>query len=443
MDNPAAGEDTIAGSAMRKVAWRLLPLIALSYLIAYMDRTNVSFAAVQMNVDLKFSAAIYGLGAGIFFAGYALFEIPSNLLSVRFGPRRWIARIMFTWGLISAGMMFIHTPMQFYVMRFALGVAEAGFFPGVMLYLAGWFPNAWRGRAVSRFYAAAPAGTVVMGALAGVLLGLDGHLALRGWQWLFLAEGLPAIVMAAALLVLLPDRPQTVSWLSAPEKAWIAGALEADVATAGAPRHNLWRAMTSPVVLAVGTSVGLAFGCAQALVYSAPKLLMAATGWSVGRVGFLTAMSGLLGMGIMLLVGWHGDLRRERYLHLAGVMAACGVGFAVMALANGPVATVVGYLIASSVGISIGMAGFCVVADELHPGARAVGFAANNTISQVGSFLGPLLWGIAADRTGGFRFGLAALPVITAVAIVIVLLRRRAVGRLTAVRSTSNLTAGT
>ena len=432
MEDAATGEAAVSRSAMGKVAWRLLPLIAMSYLIAYMDRANVSFASVQMNLDLGVSAAVYGLGAGLFFAGYSLFEIPSNLLSVRFGARRWIARIMFTWGLISAGMMFVHTPLQFYLMRFALGAAEAGFFPGVMLYLADWFPNAWRGRAVSRFYAAAPAGTVVMGALAGLLLGLDGHLGLRGWQWLFLLEGLPAVAMAVALLVLLPDRPQVVRWLSGPEKAWIAGALAADVAPRGEGRHGLLRAMTDPVVLAVGVSVGLSFGCYQALLYSAPKLLMAVTGWSAGKVGWLTSLSGLLALAAMLTIGWHADLRRERYLHLAGVMAVCGLGFAVLALARGPLPTVVGYLICSSVAISIGMVGFCVVGDEIRPEARAVGFAAANTIGQVGSFLGPLLWGIAADRTGSFQLGLAVLPVITFAAVAIVLLRRRSVRKRTA-----------
>jgi len=151
-----ANDAAIARSTMAKASWRLLPLIGLGYLIAYMDRANISFAALQMNVDLGFSASVYGLGAGIFFAGYALLEIPSNLLCARFGPRRWIARIMLTWGLISAGMMFVRTANQFYIMRFALGAAEAGFFPGVMLYLAVWFPSAWRGRAVSRFYVAVP-----------------------------------------------------------------------------------------------------------------------------------------------------------------------------------------------------------------------------------------------------------------------------------------------
>src|SRR5437660_5576264 len=193
-------DEALERSAVAKASWRLLPLIALGYGISYVDRVNISFAALQMNRDLHFSATIYGLGGGLFFLGYALFEIPSNLMLVRFGARRWIARIMFTWGLLAVGMMFVRSPMQFYIMRFLLGVAEAGFFPGVLYYLSGWFPVAQRGRAVSRFYVAVPLASVVMGGVSGQLLALDGIGQLQGWQWLFLAEGLPSVLMAFLLL---------------------------------------------------------------------------------------------------------------------------------------------------------------------------------------------------------------------------------------------------
>ena len=167
MDDAPLPQDSVARSAMRKAFWRILPLIALAYLFAYMDRVNVAFAATQMNEDLMFSATIYGLGGGLFFLGYALFEIPSNLMLVRFGARQWIARIMITWGLLSAGMMFVNSPLQFYILRFLLGVAEAGFYPGVIYYFSGWFPVCHRGRAVSRFYVASPLASVVMGGISG------------------------------------------------------------------------------------------------------------------------------------------------------------------------------------------------------------------------------------------------------------------------------------
>ena len=185
-------DDAIGRSAMAKAMWRILPLILLAYMVAYIDRVNVSFASLQMNDDLKFSATIYGLGGGLFFLGYALFEVPSSLMLARFSAPQWIARIMITWGLLAAGMMFVRTPLHFYVMRFLLGVAEAGFFPSVIYYFAGWFPMACRGRAVSRIYVASSLASVVMGAISGGLLGLDGMAGLRGWQWLFLVQGLPA-----------------------------------------------------------------------------------------------------------------------------------------------------------------------------------------------------------------------------------------------------------
>src|SRR5690242_17233781 len=206
--------DVLERATVRAVAWRLLPMIAIGYGIAFIDRVNISFASLQMNRDLHFSAAVYGLGGGLFFLSYAAAEVPSNMLLVRVGARRWLARIMATWGAIAVGMMFVRTPMQFYVMRFLLGVAEAGFFPGVIYYLTLWIPAAHRGRAISRFYVAAPLGSTVMGAVAGALLGLQGRLGLAGWQWLFLVEGAPAILMSVVFLLRLPDVPESVSWLS-------------------------------------------------------------------------------------------------------------------------------------------------------------------------------------------------------------------------------------
>ena len=199
----------IGKSAMNKALWRIIPLILTAYLFAYVDRVNVGFAAATMNADLGFSATVYGLGAGLFFLGYALFEIPSNLMLVRFGARRWIARIMITWGLLSAAMMFVQTAEQFYILRFLLGVAEAGFYPGVSYYFSGWFPPCHRSRAVSRFYIAGPLGSVVMGAMSGWLLSLDGNAGLHGWQWLFLIQGLPTVLVGLAVLRYLPDSPAT------------------------------------------------------------------------------------------------------------------------------------------------------------------------------------------------------------------------------------------
>src|SRR5437879_2448344 len=270
-------DEALERSAVAKASWRLLPLIALGYGISYVDRVNISFAALQMNRDLHFSATIYGLGAGLFFLGYALFEIPSNLLLVRFGARRWIARIMLTWGVLAIGMMFVRTPIQFYVMRFLLGVAEAGFFPGVAYYLTLWFPEAHRGRAISRFYVAWPLSTVVMGAVAGSLLGLQGRLGLSGWQWLFLVEGAPAVLLSAVILFRLPDTPERATWLTADEKTWLQRRLAADAATlVGAPQ-SVFKAVFSLPVLAATAVNFMLLGTFYAFNLSAPELLHNAT----------------------------------------------------------------------------------------------------------------------------------------------------------------------
>jgi MFS transporter, ACS family, tartrate transporter len=414
----------IASSAVAKMSRRLLPLIGISYLIAYMDRANVSFASLQMNIDLGFSAVVYGIGAGLFFVGYSLFEIPSNLLLVRFGARRWIARIMLTWGLISAGITLVHSPLQFYAMRFLLGVAEAGFFPGVMFYLSSWFPAGWRCRAVSGFYIALPLSTVVMGGLAGILLGLDGRFGLAGWQWLLLVEAVPAVVMAVVLLLFLPDSPDDVAWLSADEKSWIARALAADTVTSGAVDHGLWRAMLDPLVLTTGLVVALGFCASNAIVFSAPRLLMQATGGTAAQAGYIVAAGGGMTVAAMLLIGRSSDRRHERHLHFAAILGVSAIGVVMMATATGAAGVVVGYLLFIITSANVGVMGFVIVGDGIHPGSRAVSYAALNMIAQIGNFVGPVLWGISADRTGSFTQGLVMAATLTIAAMMVVLAMR-------------------
>jgi ACS family tartrate transporter-like MFS transporter len=306
----------VGRSAMRKALWHILPLILLAYLCAYMDRVNVSFAATQMNVDLGFSATIYGLGGGMFFLGYALFEIPSNLMLVRFGARNWIARIMITWGLLAAGMMFVQTPVQFYIVRFLLGVAEAGFYPGVIYYFSSWFPICHRGRAVSRFYVASPLASVVMGGVSGWLLGLDGRMGLEGWQWLFLVQGLPTVVVGLIILRFLPDTPATVAWLDPSEKAWIEGELSREQARIGDPaRHNVLAAFRNPRVLMLGAIGFLLIGAITTLVLSAPILLAEATGLDTTRVGYVVSLGGIMGALAMLFAGNYADRHGDRFLN--------------------------------------------------------------------------------------------------------------------------------
>lgn len=220
------GEDAELGDAtMRRVSLRLLPFIFVLYVFNFLDRSNVALAALQMNRDLEFSSSAFGLGAGIFFIGYALFEVPSNLAMARVGARRWIARIMITWGLIASAMMFVRTPGQFYATRFALGVAEAGFFPGIVYYLSEWFPASQRARASARFMIGIPLSGVLGGMVGGQLLGLDGRLGLAGWQWLFLVEGIPSVLLGFVVLGWLTDRPEQAHWLTDSQRAWLTGRL--------------------------------------------------------------------------------------------------------------------------------------------------------------------------------------------------------------------------
>ncbi|MDB5424524.1 MAG: transporter, family, tartrate transporter [Phenylobacterium sp.] len=418
-------------SALVKASWRLLPLIALGYGISYMDRVNISFAALQMNRDLHFSATVYGLGAGLFFLSYALFEVPSNLLLVRFGPRLWIARIMLTWGVLAAGMMFVTTPMQFYVMRFLLGFAEAGFFPGVLYYLTLWFPAAHRGRAISRFYVAIPLSTVVMGAIAGALLNLQGRLGLAGWQWLFLVEGLPAILLSAVILFAMPNRPREAKWLTTEEKDWIERRLAAEAAALGGADHNIARALLNPAVLALAAVNFLFLGSSYAFNLSAPTLLRDATHFSATTIGFLVSIGGLGGAAVMIFNGWHSDRSGERHLHLATPLLLIAAAFVVMALAQTPAVVVAAYLVWMWASQGVSAVFWLIPGGIPHPRSAAVCVAAINAIGQLGSFFMPTLWGIARDQTGSFHAGLAALPLAFLVSAGIVLVLRRRAGRLT------------
>ncbi len=411
---------------MNKALWRIIPLIALAYLCAYMDRVNVSFAATQMNVDLGFSATVYGLGGGLFFLGYALFEIPSNLMAVRFGPRKWIARIMITWGLLSASTMFIETPLQFYTVRFLLGVAEAGFYPGVIYYFAGWFPACHRGRAVSRFFMASPLAAVVMGSISGWLLGLDGRGGLDGWQWLFLVQGLPSVCVGLLVLVLLPDSPRRVGWLSEPEQDWIEGELAREQSLIGEPaRHSVLAAFRNPRVLMLGTTGFLIIGAVTTFNLSAPMILIDRAGLDVTQAGYLTAIGGLLGAGAIVLAGNHADRHGDRWINAFWLITVLAASFVAIALAPSPGVVMAAYLAFATVCFTIPMLQSSGWAEVLHVRELAVGAAAINTMAQIGAFVSPFAWGAAKDATGSFSAGLYAIAAMTVVQGVVVLLLRR------------------
>jgi MFS transporter, ACS family, tartrate transporter len=406
-------EQAIGKSAMNKAFWRILPLILIAYLFAYMDRVNVSFAAASMNEDLAFSATVYGLGGGLFFLGYALFEIPSNLMLVRFGARKWIARIMITWGLLSAAMMFVQTPLQFYVLRFLLGVAEAGFYPGVIFYFAGWFPPCHRGRAVSRFFVAAPLASVAMGGMSGWLLALDGNAGLHGWQWLFLVQGLPTVLVGLVVLRYLPDNPATVSWLSNAEKDWIHNELAREQARIGEPaKHNVLAAFRNPRVLLLGLFGFLLIGVITTVLLNTPLILQDATTLDAKTTGYLVALGGLLGAASILFGGNYADRHGDRWGNAVWCCVVMAGALLVIGLAPSPMPVIIAYLVFATVCFTIPMLTSSGWAEVLHVRELAVGAAAINTICQIGAFVAPYGWGIAKDATGSFQPALITLSIV-------------------------------
>ena len=406
------GEDRIGASALRKASVRLIPLIAIAYGVAYTDRVNISFAALQMNRDLHFSASAYGLGAGLFFLSYAACEIPSNLLLYRFGARRWIARIMFTWGLLAMGMMFVKTPLQFYVVRFLLGMAEAGFFPGVVYYLSQWFPANVRARTVSRFYVALPLSSVFMGVLAGALLNLQGRLSLAGWQWLFLAEGLPAVILSVAFLVYLPNTPAEAKWLTAEERDWLVEQLRAGNETIG-DRHaeGALRAILNPRVWQLGMYLLCIYIGFYAFSFSAPVLIQQATGLNNTNVGFAIAIMGILGALGLVLNGHHSDRAGERYWHLIVPCLLIAAAFVVGGLTVAPIFAIPAYAIIFVAFNATAGPSWAIASSFLTGRSAAAGIATANTIAIVGGFVGPYWMGRAKDFTGNYQTGLLTLAV--------------------------------
>jgi ACS family tartrate transporter-like MFS transporter len=418
----------VARSALAKASWHILPLLVLAYVCALMDRVNIGFAAIQMNVDLGFSATVYGLGGGLFFLSYALFEVPSNILLARFGARRWIARIMITWGLLGTGMMFVRTPMQFYVMRFLLGAAEAGFFPGVIYYLSHWYPRSHRGRAFSIFYAAVPLSSVVMGSLAGVLLGLDGRAHMKGWQWLFLIEGLPAVFMGIVIFACLPDTPKRASWLRTEEKDWLEGQLVSEAAAIGEPEsHNVLAALRHPLILQFSLIGFLVLFCSITFTLSAPLVLKELTNTSAAEVGYLVGIGGILAALGTLLSGRFSDGRGDRFGPILVGTTLLGVAFVILAFAPSTAIVVLAYFVFASTWPAVASSLTMLWPEAIHVRQLAVGAAAINSIANLGSFIGPYLWGVTRDAAGSYRPGLLALGAIAIVTLLPMLLLRRQV----------------
>lgn len=398
---------------MAKAAKRLLPFLFLLYIVAYLDRINVSFAALHMNRDIGLSHAAYGLGAGLFFIGYFLFEIPSNLILARVGPRFWIARIMITWGLVSMAMAWVEGEHSFYLLRFLLGLAEAGFFPGIILYLTYWFPSAYRARIIALFMTATAVAGLVGSPISGALLTLHGWLGLKGWQWLFLLEGLPAVALGIVVWFILPDRPQHAGWLTPAERESLARSLGKP-----SPRHcphSTLSALLSPIawrfsLVYLALVVGM-YGVGLWL----PQMLKGATQATDLAIGLFTAVPYLAAAVGMVWIGRHSDRRHERRLHTTLSLLAAAAGLAIAAMA-GSLPLSLFALSLAAVGIWGALGPFWAMTTSFLSGpAAAAGIALVNAIGNLGGFLGPYLMGWLKEATLHYTAGLAALAVIVAV----------------------------
>ncbi len=403
---------TVDGRALyAKISWRLIPYLFLLYIVAYVDRVNVGFAAMDMQRDLHFSNTVYGTGAGIFFLGYALCDLPSSLILRWVGTRVWIARIMISWGVVSACMVLVRSPGSFYLLRFLLGVAEAGFVPGMLLYLTFWFPSHERARAVAKFMTATSLAGVVGAPLSSALLHLDGVAGLSGWQWLFLFEGVPTVLLGVSVLFVLKDGPEVAEWLTADERTWLKSELRRDEERYGAAEHHhLLDAFKLPAVwVLAGVYIAIQIGVYIVNLWMPLILSGLARGDGSADASLIARYATvpyLLAAIFTVVVGWSSDRWNERRGHLAGCMALAAVGFAWAARSQSiPVALCA--LSLAAIGLWSTMGPFWALTTRMVGGAAAAGGVAMiTTVGGFGGFLGPYFTGRLRDATHSFAGGL-------------------------------------
>ena len=398
--------DLFERRVVRKVTWRLLPYLFLLYTVAYIDRINVGVAQLRMSQDLKLDPAVFGFGLGVFFVGYFLFEVPSNMVLARVGARIWSARILVCWGLGSAAMLFVTGLKSFYVLRFLLGAAEAGFFPGVLYYLTRWFRGRDRAKAISLFMTA---GTLagIFNPLSGALLRLEGMAGLHGWQWLFLVEGLPAILLGFSVLFLLPESPESARWLSAEEASWLAEQLAMERAGKG-DRHaaTLFAALAHPRVWHLTAVYFLLVTGAYGFELWMPGIVKALTRGSDFEATLISAIPSVIAAAAMIVVGRHSDRSGERRWHVALSMLVASAAFFVAAQLDRPVLALAALCVAWS-GLKSCQGPFWAIPPTFLTGpAAAGGIALINSVANLGGQVGPWMVGVLRKHSGGFTAGL-------------------------------------
>jgi MFS transporter, ACS family, tartrate transporter len=411
----------IERTTMRKVTRRLVPFLILCYFVAFLDRVNVGFAGASMIKDLGFTQTVFGAGAGIFFIAYFFFEVPSNLALDKFGARKWIARIMLTWGLISGFTAFIWNDLSFYAVRILLGIAEAGFFPGIIFYLTLWFPSIYRGRIIGWFMFAVPISTVIGAPISGLILGLDGVAGLKGWQWLFILEAVPALIMSVAVWFYLTDRPPDAHWLAPDERQWLSGRLAAEQQVRESHvKLDVLRSLLNPRVLALGLVYLGIVTPNYGISFFLPQIIKAFGGLTNFEVGLINAFPYAVGAISMVLWGRHSDAVHERTWHAAIPAGMIAVGFIAAALLNDPYLKMISIAVAAFGIFSVLPVFWTLPTAFLSGTGAAAGIAAINSIGNLGGYFGPQIFGIIKDAThsdfGGLLF-LAACAVMAAALI--------------------------
>jgi MFS transporter, ACS family, tartrate transporter len=420
-DDAARLREPLEHRTIAKVSARLIPFLILCYFVAYLDRVNVGFAALTMNRDLGLSASTFGFGAGIFFLAYFVFEVPSNLFLERVGARKWIARIMFSWGMFSGATAFIGGETSFYVVRVLLGIAEAGFFPGIIFFLTLWFPAVYRARIIGYFMAAIPLSTVIGAPLSGLLLGLDGFMGMKGWQWLFILEAAPALILSVVVFFYLTDRPADATWLEPDERAWLVARLQEEQANRErVRRYSVGQALLNRKVLAlsfvyfgaVATNYGLSFFLPQ---------IVKAFGVSNLQTGLVTALPYVVGVISIVWWGRHSDRTAERRFHLALPLFVASAGIASSTALDDPTMKMVALSIAGF-GIFGCLPVFWTFPTAFLSGAAAAGgIALINSIGNLAGFAGPYAVGRISDLTGSYTGGLLLLSTFGFMAMIVVL----------------------
>jgi MFS transporter, ACS family, tartrate transporter len=423
-------KDDIEAATIARIAWRFIPFLILCYFVAYLDRVNVGFAKLTMDTDLGLSETAYGFGAGVFFLAYFLFEVPSNVIMDRVGARVWIARIMLSWGIVSGAMAFIpniahavglsaeHT---FYLLRILLGFAEAGFFPGIIFFLTLWFPACYRARIVGYFMAAIPLSLAIGSPVSAALLGFDGAAGLRGWQWLFIFEALPATVLAVVTFFYLTDLPAEAGWLDDDQRGWLKRRLEAeDARREQVSPGGVLASLYDPRVLALALVYFGAVACNYGVAFWLPTIVKG-FGLTIAMTGWINAIPYVVGFFGMIWWGMRSDQKGERTMHVAIALAVAAIGIGVSAFLTDPVSKMIALTI-GAFGVFAVLPVFWTLPTAFLAGAAvAPGIAAINSIGNLAGYFGPFLMGWIKDATGSFAWGLTTIAAFAAIAVVITL----------------------